>query len=294
MHSSIHIYDNIALSVINTDFKLQTLADDCLFTEGPVWNKQGFYLFSDIDANAVYKIEEGKAKEIFISHSGTSDPSAEGIRPDHAGSNALTYDGDGNLLICQHGNHAIAKWQAEALQPFITLYKQRPFNSPNDIVVSKNGTIYFSDPPYGLTSATLNPEKFQPIAAVYSWKNGEAKIICDKYQYPNGVCLTPGEEELYICSNKRFEDFISVYDVATLQFKKILAKENSDGIKCDPGGNVYLCNNDGVIVLNSNGKRIALIQLPTIPANICWGGKNLNDLFITARENIFLIKDLLK
>ncbi len=82
--------------------------------------------------------------------------------------------------------------------------------------------------------------------------------------------------------------------MATLQFKKILAKENSDGIKCDPGGNVYLCNNDGVIVLNSNGKRIALIQLPTIPANICWGGKNLNDLFITARENIFLIKNLLK
>jgi gluconolactonase len=73
-----------------------------------------------------------------------------------------------------------------------------------------------------------------------------------------------------------------------------LAEENSDGIKCDPAGNVYLCNNDGLIILDKEGRRLALIKLPTVPANICWGGSGLKDLFITARENIFLIKNLLR
>ena len=119
-------------------------------------------------------------------------------------------------------------------------------------------------------------------------------MICDKYQYPNGVCITPSGDELYICSNKPFENFISVYDIKTLQFKRILAKENSDGIKCDPLGNVYLCNKDGIIILNNDGQRLALIGFSSIPANICWGGENRKDLFITARQNVFLIKNLLR
>jgi gluconolactonase len=128
---------------------------------------------------------------------------------------------------------------------------------------------------------------------VYCFNNGELELINDSYQYPNGVCLSPGENILYICSNKPFEKFISAYDASSNQFIKIFAEENSDGIKCDREGNVYLCNKDGIIILNEKGERLALIQLPTIPANICWGGDGGNDLFITARENIFLIRGLL-
>ena len=99
---------------------------------------------------------------------------------------------------------------------------------------------------------------------------------------------------MYICSNKPFEKFISVYNTSGNQFIKVFAEENSDGIEVDRYNNVYLCNKDGLIILDKNGNRLALIQLPAIPANICWGGKDLNDLFITARENIFLIKNLQK
>ena len=119
-------------------------------------------------------------------------------------------------------------------------------------------------------------------------------MFCDKYQYPNGVCLTPDESELYLCSNKPFEKFISVFDADTLRFKRTLGEEASDGIKCDPHGNVYLCNKDGIIILNSAGKRLALISFPTIPANCCWGSEGKKDLFICARENVFLIKNLLR
>lgn len=294
MNSSLHIYSDEICRFINTDYDIEILANDCLFTEGPVWNKDGYYLFSDITANTIYKIEPGRKKEIFITNSGTDNTSDHNTKPDQAGSNGLAYDNDESLLVCRHGSHSIAKWNGNKLEPLITSHNGKPLNSPNDLVVDKSGRIFFSDPPYGLKEGKLNPSTFQPIAAVYCYEKGGLKIICDTYQYPNGVCITPNGKELYICSNKPFENFISAYDVETLLFKRILAKENSDGIKCDPHGNVYLCNKDGIIILNKDGKRTALIQFPTIPANCCWGGRKKKDLFVTARENVFLIKNLLQ
>lgn len=294
MNPSFRIGDDAVRQFIRTDFEIETLANDCQFTEGPVWNKEGFYLFSDITANTLYKIIPGRNKEVFIANSGTEHTEDEDLKQDQAGSNALAYDSDGNLLICRHGSHMIAKWDGKSLQPFIHLFQNKPFNSPNDLIVDGRGRVFFSDPPYGLKEGKLNPEKFQPVAGVYCFDNGETKLICDKYSYPNGVCITPGGNELYICSNKPFEKFVSVYDLHTLQHKRILADENSDGIKCDPHGNVYLCNKVGIIILNSDGKRLALIQFATVPANCCWGGENRKDLFITARENIYLIRNLLK
>ncbi|HZH63651.1 MAG TPA: SMP-30/gluconolactonase/LRE family protein [Flavisolibacter sp.] len=294
MHPSLKIYDESITDFINTDFEMQTLADDCEFTEGPVWNTEGFYLFSDINANLIYKISAVGTKEPYISNSGTENLSTEGIKRDHAGSNGLAYDKENELLVCRHGAGEVAKWKEGKLQPFISSYEGRRFNSPNDVTADESGRIFFSDPPYGLKEGKLNPQIFQPRAAVYCWHEGVLKIVSDKYQYPNGVCISPGKKELYICSNKPFEKFISVYDAETLQYKKVLAEENSDGIKCDPAGNVYLCNNDGLIILDKEGRRLAVIKLATVPANICWGGSGLKDLFITARENIFLIKNLLR
>jgi len=293
MNPSLTIYNQYVQQFVNTGFEVETLVDDCQFTEGPVYNKEGYYLFSDIPANTVYRLIPGSSKEVHIENSGTESPGAEDLNPDQAGSNALAYDSEGNLLVCRHGSHMIAKWDGQTLQPFITHFQDKPFNSPNDIIVDARGRIFFSDPPYGLKDGKPNPEKFQPVAGVYCYDDGALTLICDKYQYPNGVCITPDGKELYICSNKPFEKFISVYDLETLQFKKVLAEENSDGIKCDPHGNVYLCNKDGIIILSPEGKRMALIQLPTVPANCCWGGAEGKDLFITAREKVYLIRNLL-
>lgn len=294
MNSQLTIYDESVRTFLNTDFEMQTLSNDCLFTEGPVWNTEGFYLFSDITANAVYKIRPGQTKEVFIANSGTENKNDEDLKPDQAGSNALAYHPEAGLLVCRHGSHGVAKWDGERLQPFISSYNDRPFNSPNDLIVDKKGRVFFSDPPYGLKDGKLNPEKFQPLAGAYVFENGEAKLFCDKYQYPNGVCLTPDETELYLCSNKPFEKFVTVYDTETLAFKRVLIEENSDGIKCDSLGNVYLCNKSGIIVINKEGVRLALIEFPTIPANCCWGGKDKKDLFVCARENVFLLKNLLR
>jgi gluconolactonase len=119
-------------------------------------------------------------------------------------------------------------------------------------------------------------------------------LFCDKYNYPNGVCLSPDQESLYTCSNKPGEAFILEFDAATLNLKRLVCKENGDGIKCDRYGNLYLANKEGVLILNVEGERIGLIKLEAVPANLCWGGAEGNDLLITARENIFHITNLQK
>ena len=295
MHPSIKVYKHSIFNFINRDFEITTLSDDCLFTEGPVWNKKGFYLYSDIPANCIYEIDEKGNKQVFLEKSGTDnpdDPDLEQARK-QIGSNALAYDHEGDLLICQHGGHGIAKYHGKSLQPFIQTYNNKPFNSPNDLVLHNDGRLYFSDPPYGLKDGKLNSEKFQPLAGVYCWKENEVQLICDKYQYPNGVCLSNDQKTLYICSTKEYEKFVSIYDTNN-RFIKIFADENGDGIEVDRFDNIYLCNKDGIIILDHKGDRIALIELPKMPANICWGGKDMSDLFITARENVFWIKNFQK
>lgn len=294
MHPSLTIYREEVKEYIRTDFEVETLADDCRFTEGPVWNPEGYYLFSDITANTAYRVIPGQQKEAYIANSGTDNREDPDLKDDMTGSNALAYDLKGDLLICRHGSHHVGILRDGIVQPFIGDYNGKPFNSPNDMVVHPSGKIFFSDPPYGLRDGKLNPEKFQPIAGVYAWDAGSAELICDRYQYPNGVCLSPTADKLYICSNKPFENFICEYDAHSHNFLRILCKENSDGIKCDPRGNLYLCNKNGIIILNSEGERLALITLSTVPANICWGGVESKDLFVTARENVFLIKNVLR
>jgi gluconolactonase len=295
MHPSLQVYQSSVSDFINTSFEIETLDSNCQFTEGPVWNKnEGYYLFSDTTANTICKITPGHPKEVFLYEAGTMHPDDPDLKPGQGGSNALMYDHSGALLVCRHGSHDIARYDGLQLQPYITQYKGRPLNSPNDFILHRDGRIYFSDPPYGLRDGKLNPEKYQPLAGVYQWKDDELTLICDKYQYPNGVVLSPDESTLYICSNKPFEQFICMYETATNNFKGIFAKENSDGIECDGVGNVYLCNKDGLIILNTKGERMGLIQLPTIPANISWGGPDLKDAFLTARQNVFLIRNLRK
>src|SRR5215213_1254751 len=136
------VYNNSVFDFIHKDFKIELLADDCLFTEGPGWNKEGFYLFSDIQSNVIYKIVPGKKKEIFLQNSGTDNPSDPDLKPDQIGSNALAYDQQNELIICQHGSHRIARYDGKNIHSLIDKYKDRLFNSPNDIVIHSDGRIY--------------------------------------------------------------------------------------------------------------------------------------------------------
>ncbi|GAA4334196.1 SMP-30/gluconolactonase/LRE family protein [Flaviaesturariibacter amylovorans] len=281
-----------AASIVNPDFRIETWADDCQFTEGPVWNPKGYYLFSDIPANVIYRIETAGAKSVFMRESGCTlaDRSALSAQP---GSNGLAYGPDGRLYICQHGNGAVATWDGRVLEPFISTPNDKPFNSPNDIVVDRGGTVFFSDPPYGLKDQQLRPDLRQAEAAFYCWRDGLLNAFCLEFRYPNGLCLSPDQKTLYCGSSKSTERRLLEYDASTLQLRRVLAEENCDGLKCDPSGNLWLCTKQGILLLSAEGERLAQIALDTVPANCCWGGPEGRDLFITAETKVYHIKGLL-
>ncbi|RYY99469.1 MAG: hypothetical protein EOO11_04840 [Chitinophagaceae bacterium] len=292
MHPSVTIFDARATAIFRTDFTIATWADDCRFAEGPVWNPKGYYLFSDIPANVIYRIEAAGAKSVFMRESGCTlaDRSALSGQP---GSNGLAYGPDGRLYICQHGNGAVATWDGRLLEPFLQGPNEKPFNSPNDIVVDATGAVFFSDPPYGLKDQQLRPDLRQSEAAFYCWRDGLLNAFCREFRYPNGLCLSPDEQTLYCCSSKSTERRLLAYDAATLELRRVLAEENCDGLKCDPAGNLWLCTKEGILLLSPEGERLARIQLDTIPANCCWGGASGKDLFITAETHVYLLAGLL-
>jgi gluconolactonase len=289
MNPALTLLSPAASGRINPAFTIEKLDDGCAFSEGPVWHPDGFYLYSDIPANAIFRIEPGGKKDVWLERSGCTHED-RGPLSEQTGSNGLAWGPDGALYICQHGNGAVGQWKHGRLQQFLDGVGGRPFNSPNDIVVHGDGTVFFSDPPYGLKNAALNASIRQERAAFYAWRNGVLTAFCTDYQYPNGLCLSPDGETIYLCSNKPFERFVTAYRTSTLERIGIAAEENSDGIKCDRAGNLYLCTKEGIVVLSPAGERLARIALETIPANCCWGGQGGNDLFVTARENLFLLR----
>jgi gluconolactonase len=293
MNPAITIYTEKIKNYIDTDFEIEKLDSNCSFSEGPVWNENGFYLFSDIPENRICKIIDGGFKESYLHASGCT--IAADYLSAQTGSNGLAYDRNGTLYICQHGNGAVASYnEGGVIETLISSPNEKPFNSPNDITVHSDGTVYFSDPPYGLKDQQLNPEHRQSFAAFYCRRGEKIFSFCKEFKYPNGVCLSPDEGTLYCCSTKSFEKYVLAYDAKTLQLKTKIAQENSDGIKCDRHGNIYLCTGEGIVIINMSGERLAKIELETVPANCCWGGEDGRDLFITARQNIFLIRELLK
>ncbi len=294
-HPSLTVYSPRLHEVIELDFHIDIWDDRCSFSEGPVWSPEGFYLFSDIPENAIMVIGAPGDKRVYITDSGY-DPARgiEDILSKQVGSNGLNYAADGSLIICQHGNGALARWTGTTLVPLITSYKGFPLNSPNDLAVHPDGTIFFSDPPYGLKDQQLLPSQRQPLGGVYCYRDGIVTLVTAAYDYPNGLCFSPDLSTLYCCSNKDHERFVLKFDTRTLAPLGKVGDENGDGVKCDRLGNLWLCTKEGILIITDRGERLGLIGFSSIPANCCWGGRDGNDLLITARQHIFHIAGLQK
>lgn len=275
-----------------SSIRIDKIATGFQFTEGPVWHPDQYLLFSDIPANLIWQIFPDGIIRHYMDNSGllSNDTS---LLSDMIGSNALAIDQQGNLIICQHGNHGISKLDKNGVISVLTSsYKGRPYNSPNDIVIRKSdGSIYFSDPPYGLKEQVLHPDTFQPHAGVYRYKDGEVTLLSDKFNYPNGVCLSPDESYLYVSSNHPDEAFLWRYSLSPsgeVTDKIILTEQNADGIKTDQSGNLFLCTDNGILILSPQGEKLALLPVPESPTNIAWVNPGYNQLYITARSSIYL------
>ena len=288
-----------SMSKITTkDANIEKIADGFSFTEGPVWHKDGYLLFSDIPNNKIMKYEPEKGISVFMENSGFvgSDIEAEG-----PGSNGLTFDKLGNLFICQHGARQVVKFdRAGNCTPIARQYGGKRLNSPNDVVVMKNGTIFFTDPPWGLPQNADDPAKELDFQGVYRLRNGNLELIDKELNLPNGITLSPDERYLYVAETNNGHSLYYRYELdeevnimeKSLFFDASEMQETggADGIKVDKKGNCYFTGPGGVLVINSKGDHLGTIKPPQQPANIGWGGKDGKTLFMTCRTGLYAIE----
>ncbi len=238
---------NSMSKIIVRDAEIVKLADGFKFTEGPVWHKDEYLLFSDIPANKIYKYEPGNGVRVWLEDSGYlgSENKNEGL-----GSNGLTFDKNGNLIICQHGARQVLK--ADRVGNYVPLARQfrgKRLNSPNDVIVKSDGSIYFTDPPWGLSGLDKDPAKELDFQGVYKLANGKLELFDGELSRPNGITFSPDEKYLYVSNmnGKRKEYYRYMLDQNGMPMKKELffdasdleGKGGPDGIKVDKKGNCY-------------------------------------------------------
>lgn len=282
-------------SLIERGYKIEKIATGFGFTEGPVWNKEKeFLLFSDIPGNTRIKwSEKNKIEEV--------------MKPSNK-CNGMTYDEDGNLIVCEHVTSTVVKEYPDGKKETVAShYEGKELNSPNDVIVAKNGSIYFTDPNYGRMADSGFERKreldYQGVYRINSG-NGKLELLVSDFKKPNGLCLSPDEEVLYVDDSKFYH--IRAFDVkpegpitnSRVFFDNICSSDTKgsspDGMKCDELGNIYVAGHRGIWIISPKAEYIGLIELPEVVSNLNWGGKNWDILYITASTSIYRLKMKIK
>lgn len=310
--------------VVGPNPKVFKLADGFKFTEGPIWvNKDGGYLlFSDPNANTIYKYtpngnQDGNL-EVFRNPSGYS--GADIAEYGQPGSNGLTLDPQGRLTVNQHGNHRVVRDENDGTQTVLAdSYDGKRLNSPNDLVYRKDGTLFFTDPPFGFPKAFNDTRKQLPFSGIYSIHKGKLQLVSKDLSGPNGIALSPDEKYLYVGNwprsltgqELRKEDervnelgdshkVVMRYEVqpdGTLKngklffdFTKAVGEDGLDGIKVDQKGNLYVSAPGGLWVISPDGKHLGTIITPKHVHNMAWGDADGKTLYLTARSGLYRIR----
>ncbi len=246
------------------------------FTEGPVWVKEYGWLFSDIPADTVYKLD----KEVFLSLSGNS--------------NGLALDKEGNLLLAEHGNRRVSRLYKDGkIEVVADKYNGKRLNSPNDLVVRSDGTIFFTDPPYGLPGGLEGPNAELSYCGIYEiTPAGNVLLINKNLKKPNGISLSRDEKVLFVADTEqnaifKFDYRGKEYPIEEVKFCDV---SSPDGIKMDKNDNLWVTSSEGVIIFNNKGERIGLIKVPKHSANCAFGGEEGDEFLVTARDCVYLYR----
>jgi sugar lactone lactonase YvrE len=275
----------------------ERLASGFVFTEGPLWHPDGYWLFVDVRASIIYRLAPGGQPEISRQPSG--------------GSNGMTFDLQGRLLICEGDNRQITRQEPDGTyRPIAQRLDGKRLNRPNDIVTRSDDSIYFTDPAGRLPQEEreLGFSGVHRIAPDGTLTNATAET-----EYPNGLAFSPDERVLYVAITRRDErcleektrgevcthQLIRAFDVAadgTLSRNRVFANMASaadgvpDGMKVDVEGRVYCTGPEGVWVFDAAGQHLGVIRLPEIPANCAWGGPDHRTMLFTARTSVYAMR----
>jgi sugar lactone lactonase YvrE len=268
--------------ILAPNTQVEKVAGGFKFTEGPIWHPDGFLLFSDIPANTIYKWQPKQKTEIFRQPSGNA--------------NGNTLDRSQRLISAEHGNRRVSRTEKDG--QIVTLashYQGKPLNSPNDLVFRADGSIYFTDPPFGIES---EQEELGFYGVYRLAPDGTLTLLVKDFVRPNGIAFSPDETKLYV--NDSEKGHIRVFDVnpdGMLENGKLFAKLKppseegaADGMKVDIKGNVYSTGPGGVWIFSPNGDLLGIIKTPEPPANLAWGDRDYKTLYITARHSLYRIR----
>jgi len=268
--------------IVGKDAKVQKLASGMKFVEGPVWiPAEKMVVYSDIPNNALMK---WSAKD---GHGTFRNPSH------HTNGTFLTPEG--LLVCCEHSTRRVTRTEKDgSITVLADAYEGKKLNSPNDVAIKSDGTLWITDPPYGIPKTE---KQEQPKQYVYRLdpRTKTVKAVIDDCDKPNGLCFSPDEKKLYVADSGK-PRHIRVFDVnddGTLANGRVFCaidKGAPDGIRCDSDGRVYSSAQEGVQVFNKEGALIAKILVPEPPANLCFGGEDKKTLFITARTSLYSIQ----
>ena len=283
---------------------VEKVAEGFAFTEGPVWVPEGagFLLFSDPNRNRIYRYDPsgGGRISVFRAESGYQGPDvADYGQP---GSNGLALDPrDGALTIDEHGNRRVAKLAADGSEtPLAERYRGARLNSPNDLVYRSDGTLYFTDPPFGLPGFHADPRRELPFTGVFKLDASGLALVSQDLDGPNGIAFSPDETFLYVTNWDPAKKVVMRYEVApdgALANGRVFfdmggapGAEALDGLKVDALGNLYVSGPGGVWILSPEGKHIGQIVGPELPANFAWGDTDRRTLYMTARTGLYRIR----
>ncbi len=265
-------------SPVPDDASVELVDENFEFTEGPYWY-EGSLVFSDIPANTIYQWTPDEGTSVFLEPSGHS--------------NGLRTDNQGRLLLAQHDGQIGRLTQDGEVEPLVQEYEGNRLNSPNDLDVASDGSIYFTDPPYGVDEE----DRELDFSGVYRFSpDSTLTLLTDEFSRPNGITLSPDESKLYV--NDSEETFIQVFDVAEdgsitngRRFATPEADEegSTDGMKVDSEGNLYTTGPGGVWIYSSEGELLDRISVPEPPTNLAFGGPDKQTLYITARPNVYQV-----
>jgi gluconolactonase len=273
---------------VAADVKVTKLAGDMGFLEGPVWIKtNGSLVFSDIPTD---ELKQWTAKNGVTS-----------FRKPSRNANGNTLDLMGRLLTCEHSSRRISLQEKDGtVKTLVDSFDGKKLNSPNDVVVRSDGTVWFTDPEYGLKNKPGTKEKEdkqQPGNFVYRHdpKTGKTTAVVKDFIQPNGLAFSPDEKKLYVADSGT-PRHIREFDVAangTLSAGRVFCtidKGGPDGIRVDQAGRVWSSAGDGVQIFAADGRRIGKILVPEAAANLCFGGDDGKTLFVTARKSLYSVK----
>lgn len=285
-------------AIVPESAALEILAEGHEWTEGPVWVPAlQAVLYSDIPNNAIYRWSEGAPASQWLHPAGYTSEPPRGGEP---GSNGLLLDGEGRLVLAQHGDRRIARLAGpmDAPEPdFETLaarFEGRRFNSPNDVAIRRNGDLYFTDPPYGLEQGVDDPAKELGFQGVYRIAtDGSVTLLVDDLSRPNGIAFSPDEDILYVANSDLNQPVIMAFPVepnGDLGEGRIFFESWGDGLAVDQDGTLYVAGpGNGVMILSPTGEHLGSLNTTQRTSN-CTFGDDGSTLYITADMYLLRIR----